>query len=146
MGLQDLKNTHGILTDSQVRTVSREARRRDDVEGSEKRSGEVIPTGLSLSKSEEWNPAILGSYTKYDAVHGNICRDISYFFPLNRDYILTLPNEQLQLLGNVVIDLRGNAANVLLFVNTQLPYIAVQIFAVRSVPCLPRRHFLFAVC
>ncbi len=39
-------------------------------------------------------------------------------------------DNQLHLLGTCVIDFRTNAAGVLVFVNTQLPYLAVQLFAV----------------
>jgi hypothetical protein len=56
------------------------------------------------------------------------------------DYIY---NNQLHLLGTCIIDLRTNAAGVLVFVNTQLPYLAVQLFAVSASlhPPLPL-HFL----
>ncbi len=37
---------------------------------------------------------------------------------------------QIHLVGSLLVDFRANAANVLLFVNTQLPYLAVQLFAV----------------
>ena len=37
---------------------------------------------------------------------------------------------QLSAVGACVLDLRGNAASVLCFVNTQLPYLSVQLFAV----------------
>ena len=44
-------------------------------------------------------------------------------------------HEQIQQLANCLLDLRSNAANVLCFVNTQLPYLAVQLFAVRCEGC-----------
>ncbi len=39
---------------------------------------------------------------------------------------------QLHMLATCIVDMRANAAGVLLFVNTQLPYLAVQLFAVRG--------------
>ena len=36
------------------------------------------------------------------------------------------------MLATCIVDMRANAAGVLLFVNTQLPYLAVQLFAVRG--------------
>jgi hypothetical protein len=97
--LQDLKKTHNVLTDIQVRWV-------------EPCPNENLETRHS---SEQHHILILG----------NLILDLNDSFP-------PLHNKQLQTLANVIIDLRGNAANVLLFINTQLPYTAVQIFAVHS--------------
>ena len=91
------------------------------------------------TKLEDLKPLIEGGYCTAEEAEAVASKPepfvpvLSWVASIAQDLCDThglLTPQQVQLVGSLLVDLRANAANVLLFVNTQLPYLAVQLFAV----------------